>query len=158
VLCWPLGAPPPVAEAMTIPEGSPDQTNRETYEALTAADECQFCHEIINPVGFAFENYDTLGRWRDLDNGQQIDASGHFQESSFNGAPDMMNQLVGRADVHRCVSRKWLRFAYGGARVLETPNIQAEIEAAFADVDFSITELMIAIVKHPRFSSYAAPN
>ena len=158
VLCWPLGAPPPVAEAMMLPEGSPDQTNREVYEALTAGEECQFCHEIINPVGFAFEHYDTLGRWRDTDNGQSIDASGHFQDSTFVGAPDMMSQLAGRSDVHRCVSRKWLRFAYGGGRVLQTAGIQDEIEAAFADVDFSITELMIAIVTHPRFSSYAAPN
>lgn len=158
VLCWPLGAPPPVAEAMMIPEGSPDQTNRETYENLTAADECQSCHAIINPVGFAFEHYDTLGRWRDLDNGQSIDASGHFQDASFTGAPDMMSQLVDRVEVQRCLSRKWLRFAYGGDRVLSTPDLAAEIEAAFADVDYSITELMIAIVTHPRFRSDAAPN
>jgi hypothetical protein len=158
LLCWPLGAPPPVAEAMQIPEGSPDMTNRETYEALTAADECNACHQHINPIGFAFEHYDTLGRWRDLDNGQPVDASGHFQDASFNGAADLMNQLVGRADVHRCVSRKWLRFAYGGDRVLATPDLQAEIEAAFAEADFSITELMIAIVTHPRFASDAAPN
>ena len=158
VLCWPLGAPPPVAEAMQIPEGSPDQTNRETYEALTAAEECQFCHSIINPVGFAFEHYDTLGRWRDQDNGQSIDASGHFQEANFVGAPDMMAALVGRDDVHRCVSRKWLTFAYGGSRVLQDPNIHGDIVAAFADAEFSITELMIAIVTHPRFASQAAPN
>jgi hypothetical protein len=158
VLCWPLGAPPPVAEAMMIPEAPPDQTNREAYEALTAADECQYCHSIINPVGFAFEHYDTLGRWRELDNGQPIDASGQFQDASFDGAPDMMSQLATRADVHRCVARKWLRFAYGGGRVLETPDILAETEAAFTEVEFSITELLIEIVRHPRFSSYAAPN
>ena len=158
VLCWPLGAPPPVAEAMMIPEGSPDQTNRELYENLTAADECQACHEVINPIGFAFEHYDTLGRWRDLDNGQTIDASGHFQDASFTGAPDMMSQLAGRVEVQRCLSRKWLRFAYGGARVLSTPELAAEIEAAFAQVDYSITELMIAIVTHPRFRTDAAPN
>ncbi|MFO7567887.1 MAG: DUF1592 domain-containing protein [Enhygromyxa sp.] len=156
LLCWPLGAPPPVAEAMQIPEGSPDQTNRETYEALTAADECNSCHQFINPVGFAFEHYDTLGRWRDLDNGQPVDASGSFQDASFSGAPDLMNQLAERADVHRCVSRKWLRFAYGGDRVLATPELQAEIEAAFAESDFSITELMIAIVTHPRFATRGA--
>lgn len=158
VLCWPLGAPPPVAEAMTIPEGSEDLTNRETYAALTAADECQYCHELINPVGFAFEHYDTLGRWRDLDNGQPVDATGHFQDSSFNGAPELMSALAGRADVHRCVSRKWLRFAYGGGRVLKTPGILQDIEAAFAETELSITELMVAIVTHPRFASYAAPN
>lgn len=158
VLCWPLGAPPPVAEAMTIPEGSPDMTNRETYEVLTQADECMACHKDINPVGFAFEHYDTLGRWRDLDNGQDIDASGQFQDLSFDGAPDLLGKLVDRVEVQRCVSRKWLRFAYGGGRVLQTPEIQAEIEAAFAEVDYSITELLVAIVTHPRFASYAAPN
>jgi hypothetical protein len=158
VLCWPLGAPPPVAEAMMLPEGSPDQTNRETYEALTAADECQFCHVVINPVGFAFEHYDTLGRWRDLDNGQPVDASGHFQDSSFVGAPELMNALAGRSDVHRCVSRKWLTYAYGGSRVLQDPDIHGDVVAAFAAADFSITELMVAIVTHPRFARYAAPN
>jgi hypothetical protein len=157
VLCWPLGAPPPVAEAMMIPEAPPDQTNRQAYEALTAADECQFCHAIINPVGFAFEHYDTLGRWRDQDNGQSIDASGHFQEANFVGAPELMHELALRSDVHRCVSTKWLRFAYGGGRVLATPEILSQTEAAFTDVDFSITELMVAIVTNPRFSTDARP-
>ena len=158
VLCWPLGSPPAVAEAMMIPEAPPDQTNREAYEALTAADECQFCHEVINPVGFAFEHYDTLGRWRDQDNGQAVDASGSFQDDSFVGAPEMMSKLAARSDVHRCVAKKWLRFAYGGGRVLDTDTILADTEAAFAAVDYSITELMVAIVTNPRFSTYAAPN
>ncbi|WP_086001834.1 DUF1592 domain-containing protein [Plesiocystis pacifica] len=158
VLCWPLGAPPPVAEAMMIPEAPEGQTNREAYEALTAAPECQACHNIINPIGFSFEHYDTLGRWRDEDNGNPIDASGEFQEAQFNGAPEMMSQLAERDDVHRCVARKWLRFAYGGGRVFETEEILAETEAAFAAVDYSITELMVAIVTHPRFAEYAAPN
>ncbi|KIG19478.1 Cellulose-binding domain protein [Enhygromyxa salina] len=158
VLCWPLGAPPPVAEAMMIPEAPDGQTNREAYEALTAADECQFCHEVINPVGFAFEHYDTLGAWRDQDNGNPVDASGQFQDAMFTGAPEMMSQLAQRPDVHRCVSKKWLRFAYGGGRVLLTPDILAQTEASFADADFSITELMVAIVTHPRFRTYAAPN
>ena len=141
-----------------IPQAPPDQTNREAYEALTAADECQYCHVVINPVGFAFEHYDTLGRWRDLDNGQPIDASGSFQDASFDGAPDMMSQLAARNDVQRCVAKKWLRFAYGGGRILDTTGILDETEAAFADVDFSLTELLVAIVTHPRFASYAAPN
>ncbi|MCA9689268.1 MAG: DUF1592 domain-containing protein [Myxococcales bacterium] len=158
VLCWPLGAPPPVAAAMMIPEAPPDQTNRETYDNLTSADECAFCHDIINPVGFTFEHYDTLGQWRDVDNNQAVDASGHFQDLSFANAPDMMGQLADYPDVHRCVSKKWLRFAYGGGRVLLDPDILGETEAAFAEVDYSITELMIAIVTHPRFASYAAPN
>jgi hypothetical protein len=158
VLCWPLGAPPPVAEAMMIPEAPPDQTNRQAYEALTAADECQFCHAIINPVGFAFENYDTLGRWRDQDNGQPIDASGHFQDANFVGVPELMSQLATRSDVHRCVSTKWLRFAYGGGRVLATPGILDQTTEEFAAVDYSITELMIAIVTNPRFSTDPRPQ
>ncbi len=158
VLCWPLGAPPAVAEAMMIPEAPPGQTNREAYEALTGSDECQACHAVINPVGFAFEHYDTLGRWREQDQGNPIDASGHFQDATFDGAPEMMSQLAIRPDVHRCVSKKWLRFAYGGGRVLETPEILAQTEAEFAEVDYSITELMIRIVTNPRFASAAAPN
>jgi hypothetical protein len=158
LLCWPLGAPPPVAEAMMIPEAPPDQTNRQAYEAITAADECQFCHSIINPVGFAFEHYDTLGRWRDQDNGQAIDASGHFQDANFVGAPELMSELATRSDVHRCVSTKWLRFAYGGGRVLATPDLVSQTETAFAEVDYSITELMIAIVTNPRFSTDARPQ
>lgn len=158
VLCHPLGAPPPVAEAMMIPEAPEGQTNREAYEALTAADECQACHGVINPIGFAFEHYDTLGAWRDQDNGNAVDASGAYSDMNFVGAVELMSQLPERLEVQRCVSGKWLRYAYGGGRVFETPDIQTQTEVAFAEADLTITELLVAIVTHPRFSTYAAPN
>ena len=68
VACMDLGAPPASAESASpadIPEA--ESTNRFRTENATSPSNCQGCHVQINPPGFAFENYDSLGAWRTQD-------------------------------------------------------------------------------------------
>jgi mono/diheme cytochrome c family protein len=70
--------PPPVAVAFKEEEFPPEITMREKITQLTSSTACMSCHSIINPLGFALENFDPLGRWRDTDNNLPVDTLGEF--------------------------------------------------------------------------------
>ena len=66
--------PPPNAIQFKDSEFKPDQTMREKVTHLTKAADCMSCHSIINPLGFALENFDAIGRWREKEKGRPINA------------------------------------------------------------------------------------
>lgn len=152
LLCTSVGSPPPIAEAMNSPKPQPGMTNRQVYEQLTGADQCKGCHMVINPVGFAFEHYDTMGRFRLEDQGLPVDASGSFQTMSYADAIEFMAELSASELAQSCFSRKWLVYGLGGAHVL--PEMATDAADAFAAAEFNLRELQVAIATHPRFRSY----
>ena len=82
VLCMDL--PPPPDAVPPLPAIAPNSTNRQRVEQLTSPAPCNSCHDAsINPLGFAFENLDGLGRFRTQENGRPIDATGSY---SLDGA------------------------------------------------------------------------
>ena len=74
VLCQEI--PEPNIELPPVPEQAQGVTTRKLYEDFTAAAACQACHSQINGVGFAFENFDAVGGYRDKEEGLPVDASG----------------------------------------------------------------------------------
>jgi hypothetical protein len=78
VLC--VSLPPPSPLATPLPPEDPTKTNRQLIEEHTGNGTCgQGCHStLINPAGFAFENFDVIGKYRTTDRGQPIDASGTY--------------------------------------------------------------------------------
>ena len=113
VLCATLD--PAAPDLPPVPAQKPDQTNRERYEALTMG--CGgACHNsYINPLGFAFENYDGMGQWRDTENGKPINTAGSYPFTdgvkSFNGAAELMSAIAQGEQVHTCYAKKLAGFA-----------------------------------------------
>ena len=70
--------PPPNAIQFKDSEFKPDQTMREKVTHLTKAADCMSCHSIINPLGFALENFDAIGRWRTKEKGRPINSSSEY--------------------------------------------------------------------------------
>jgi hypothetical protein len=70
--------PPPEAVVPLPPALHPEMTTRERVTLQTRAQSCQSCHSMINPLGFALENFDAVGRFRDTEEGKKIDASGSY--------------------------------------------------------------------------------
>ena len=70
--------PPPNAIQFKDSEFKPDQTMREKVAHLTKAADCMSCHSIINPLGFALENFDAIGRWRTKEKGRPINSSSEY--------------------------------------------------------------------------------
>ncbi|MCP4500296.1 MAG: DUF1588 domain-containing protein [Deltaproteobacteria bacterium] len=75
ILCEPL-PPPPDDVPIIPPDVDPDATTRERFAAHTENPSCASCHWLIDPIGFGFEHYDALGRYRSAKNRFPVDASG----------------------------------------------------------------------------------
>lgn len=122
VLCNPPGSPPQDASMdLSVGPSGEDLSNRSPREQLTAVTSparCQGCHARINPIGFAFEHFDAVGRWRDRDGAFAIDASGElpgvgrFQDHL--GLVDLVGGAQ-RTQLERCVTKHLLTFAVGRA-------------------------------------------
>jgi len=68
VLCEEIDPPSDLpAEALALPEADPTQSTRSRFEAKTSPPECAGCHGMLNPLGFALESYDALGRFRTME-------------------------------------------------------------------------------------------
>jgi hypothetical protein len=98
--------PPPAAVAFKDDEFSPDLTMREKITQLTRDNACMSCHSVINPLGFALEHYDAVGRWRTSDNNKPVDA--HSQYTTARGetlqlqtARDIADYAVTSEAAHR---------------------------------------------------------
>ena len=64
---------------MPLPaEAHPDLTTRQRVAPKITGTQRQTCHSIINPLGFSFERYDAIGRYRDQEKGRPIDATGGY--------------------------------------------------------------------------------
>lgn len=153
LLCVELGSPPAGVD-MSIPEGDPDMgptTNRENYDRATEGEVCSTCHSVINPVGFAFEHFDTMGRWRDQDNGLDIDDGAIVSGQILEGPGALVGYLAGSEQVDRCVTRKHLYYALAGTDAVDDECLTDDIAASFTASGGSLRELMRSIAIHPRF-------
>jgi hypothetical protein len=117
VLCVDLPAPPNVPP---LPPQSGSQTNRQLVAAFTEqpGSICASCHAtLINPLGFAFETYDALGKHRTQDNGAPVDAKARYRfaegERSFDGAVELMGIIAQGQQAHDCYARHLVEYLYG---------------------------------------------
>jgi hypothetical protein len=130
----------------------PGQTNRETVEELTAG--CGDCHRaFIDPLGFAFEAFDGLGRARELDDGRPVDTAGSYPFSDgikdFAGAKELVQVMADTVQAHTCYAKKVTGYA------LQRDMVEADrpLLDALSDVsrEESLKELVISLVHDPAF-------
>jgi hypothetical protein len=118
--------PPPPPDVPPLEKAAKSETGLTTRQILArhrADPSCATCHNLMDPIGFALENFDWMGRWRDTEaNGRPIDASGQLPSGeSFNGPVELRKVLLNRKqDFVRHVVGKALGFALG--RGLQDPD------------------------------------
>ena len=114
-----LGTPPPppppdVGELEENEEAITSGTLRERLEKHRAKTECATCHSKMDPLGFALENFDGIGAWRDLDGNFPIDPSGELPTGeTINGPEGLKKVLKSRETFIRTLAEKMLTFALG---------------------------------------------
>ena len=134
--------PPPPANLDTSPPVV-DSTlsTRERYAQHSSDPACAGCHDMIDPIGFGFENYDGIGRWRDIEGAHEIDASGEILQSmssdgSFIGVDGLSVLLAQSKEVSSCYVQQW--FVYGtGLGELEDPEVSCALSLAIEQFDSS---------------------
>jgi hypothetical protein len=116
LLCQPIDAPPSnVDTSIPRPVTSMPRTLRQRLEQLHLSKaSCASCHSQMDPLGFAFETFDTTGKTRDRDLGLPIDPSGTYDDvGSFSGAPQLMQLIHDDPRVSHCLTRAIFRQAVG---------------------------------------------
>jgi hypothetical protein len=110
----------------------------------------------MDPLGFAFENFDGVGLWRDQENGAAIDASGEVPEGfdvtgPFNGVVEFAQKAAQSRDVRGCYAGRFLNYAYGRAITPEDACSSATVETAFEQAQGNIKQLMLAVTQTEGF-------
>ncbi|HEY2730310.1 MAG TPA: DUF1588 domain-containing protein, partial [Polyangia bacterium] len=167
IFCRPIPPPPaniPPAAALT-----PGMTQRQATEAIsTTLAACAACHNLMDPPGLVYENFDAIGRWRTTDNGQPVDVSGlsigiaSGLNVSIADAPVVVNGPIELANVaaqaassQQCMAQQWLMYAL---KLMYTLNTSTQIDALVADVypifkssGFNLKELIVSVLTTDAF-------
>ena len=156
-----IPAPPPNTPPLeTNDEGHGGISLRETLSRHRSDTSCAACHDLIDPIGFGLENYDWLGRWRDLDDdGRPVDASGALPSGeTFDGPAELRQVLLGRQDdLVRHVAGKILGYALGRG-VTDSDHCTIErLVQRIAPANFGARSLAREIVLSVPFRHVQAP-
>jgi len=134
-------------------------TVREQFEAHRNHPACAGCHVRMDPLGFALENYDGVGRWRVKDSGGPIDPSGKLPDGTeFQGPAGLRTALSGahRDEFINTMTEKMLTYALGrGVEYYDKPAVRA-IEREAARDNYRISALITAIVNSTPFQMRGA--
>ncbi len=142
--------PPPNNIVIKPPEVKPGSTSRERFEQHTKDGTCRQCHQLMDPIGFGFENYDGVGKYRTEEAGKPVDATGEFIKTTdldgpFVGVPELAKKLGTSEQVADCVVTQWFRFGYGRTETNEDACTMDRLRKSFAAAKHDVRELLIQL-------------
>jgi hypothetical protein len=147
--------PPPPNVMVKAPEPDPNSTTRQRFAQHSADAACKGCHSLMDPVGFGFENYDGMGRYRTMDGALAVDASGELTatdvDGTFTGVVGLAEKLAGSNDVRKCYETQWFRFAYGRGETDSDACSLSAIDTRVQAAGGSIKELLVALTQTDAF-------
>lgn len=155
LLC--TGLPPPPNVIPPLPPPMAGQTLRERIDGHTGKGTCgEGCHGyLINPLGFAFENYGPLGEWQTMDAGKPIDATAEFSfksgNQSYDGGVELAQLIADSEEAHRCYVGHLIEYGY--ARNLKPADYRV-IDRVAPDSqsgELSIKQIILELTKDPAF-------
>jgi len=147
--------PPPPALAVRPPDLDPRLTTRQRFAAHTGDPMCSGCHKLLDPIGFSFEHYDGIGRWRETEGGQPVDSAGALAgtdvDTSLDGAVALANAVAGSTEVQVCYATQWFRFAYGRGETSADDCAVSDLATAFVAAKGNVRELLVALTQTDAF-------
>jgi hypothetical protein len=162
VLCAVLG--PPAIVFPDIPPLEPGQTNRQRIDKLTGTCGMSCHNDMINPLGFSFEHFDGMGKWRDTENGGlTIDSSGSYTfadgtTKTWTDAAGLMQILASTPQTHTCFAKKLASFGLQRDVVAsDMPMLTALTSASMAAATSSEKQMIIQLVRTDAFRTHGGP-
>ena len=156
----PVPTPPPNVPDLAEQAGTKNhpRTLREQMQLHTTRPFCAGCHKIMDPVGFALENFDAIGQWRTEEHGVPIDATARLVDGTeLNGAVDLRNALLKYSDRFvQTTTEKLMTYALGrGLEYYDMPTVRAIARGAAKD-DYRFSSIVLGIVESAAFKMRAA--
>lgn len=149
-------APPPLPDVPALDEtkvAAAGLSVRKRLEQHRANPACASCHNLMDPVGFALENFDAIGRWRDFQGGEALDVSGGLPDGSvLEGVEGLEDGLLERPELFvRTLSQKLLTFSLGrGVEYYDAPAIREIVRNAKAN-DYRFSSIVLGIAQSVPF-------
>ncbi len=154
LLCQ-IPPPPPPDVNDTFPSVNPNLPAREKLAMHRASPSCAACHDFMDPIGFAFENFDPVGAYRTLDGGKAVDATGQLRQTDvdgpFNGVRPVADSLARSAQVQDCMTRQWLRFTLGRVENIADKCTLAAVDSRLAATGGDLRDALTTLVSHESF-------
>jgi hypothetical protein len=155
----PAPPPPNVAPFKENKEGEKPKTIREIMEEHRANPTCNACHGVMDPLGFALENFDTIGTYRSMDRFTRtnIDTSGKLVDGTVvNGPSDLRKALLKHPEQFvQTLTEKLMTYALGRSlEYFDMPAVRKIVKDARGD-DYRFSSIVMGIVTTPAFQSSA---
>ena len=160
VLCGNIGSPPANVPPVTFIANG---TTRQSFDAHGMAGCAAGCHNLFDPPGFSFENFDGIGAYRTTEAGQSVDSTGSFVTPAnatitFQNALDLSKQLAQSPEAQTCIDRQWTRYILGRAETTaESGSMSLAYQKAAATTGFSLRDLMSTLLQSKAFM-YRQPS
>ena len=151
---------PPLKSADGATSAGAEQTMRERMEQHRANPACASCHRMFDPIGFALENFDGIGRWRTTQFGQKVDASAQLTDGTrINGVVDLRQTLRRYSPQFvRTFTEKLLTYALGrGVDYPDMPVVRSIVRAS-ANSNYRFSSLVLGIVNSEPFQMNRKPE
>lgn len=153
--------PPPPGINTTLPEPDPTKptTLRERLDEHRTNPQCSGCHDRMDPIGFAFESYDAIGAYREVDEtGLAIDTKSSVDGNDITGAADMAALVASLPNVGACIARRF--YEHAGAHLAGNSD-EAAVEILVDDFvarDYSFKQLVMALVTNEGYRLASPPS
>ncbi|MBI2149434.1 MAG: DUF1592 domain-containing protein [Acidobacteria bacterium] len=159
----PTPPPPDVDTDLSTPKGEKPKTLRARLDQHRSKASCNQCHGVIDPIGLALENYDAIGRWRDVDsvaeapidaktvlpNGRPVDGPAQLRQELFKDSSDQFAQAL---------TERLLMYAVGRElEYFDMPQVRAIVRRAAKD-DYRLSAIASGIVTSDAFRMQASPH
>jgi hypothetical protein len=143
--------PPPEAVAPLAADLHPSLTTRQRVLLQTKPESCQSCHAMINSLGFALEHFDAIGRYRDQEKKQPIDATGSYETRAgdrvaFNGLRELTAFLTASEETHSALVQQLFHYLVKQPIGAFGRTTHPDLRGSFASHGYNIRELMIEIM------------
>jgi hypothetical protein len=154
LLGLPVPPPPPDVPALnTNQDAAKPKTLREQLAEHRANPVCASCHKVMDPVGFAMENFDAVGAWRTREPGGPIDASGQLADgTAVDGAAALREAILNRPElVVTTMTEKLLTYALGrGVESRDMPAVRRIVGEA-ANHNYAMSSIVLGVVRSVPF-------
>jgi hypothetical protein len=155
--------PPPPPDIPDLPDAGKDDkhmTMRQRMEQHRTNPVCASCHRTMDPMGFAMENFDAIGRWRTSDGSSEIDSSGTLPDGTKLSGPNELRKLLPsqREAFAGTVTEKLLIYALGrGIEPYDMPAVRQIMREA-AGHDYTWSSVILGIARSMPFQKRLSPS
>ena len=148
--------PPPMPSIPPLAPPSPTLSTRERNLEHQSNPSCAACHSRFEPLGYAFEHYDGLGRYRSRDGGKAVNASADFTSADgemfkFDNAVELSQLLARSPQVQRCAANQAFRFATGRMEDEADDSATKAVFGAYTKSSLDAKELLVAVASSSSF-------